>query len=297
MNRYDETVEEAHESTRVGWTLLRALLAHWWLLGTCAIVGLLSGAIAGWLQPRTYQASALLAPVAPESTTLGLGAVLPDLRSLAGVLGQGAGSDHLNRGVATLRSRRFCELFLTREGVRERLTEDLARRWSIMRLLGRTPEPPTTEDLCLYFSKDVRQIGVDARTNFITISVRHRDRKLAAEWANALVESANKELQRQAIEEAARNVQFLREELQRTEAVEVRAAINRAMESKIQMKALAATRPEYAFAVIDPAAVPDADNYVSPQRLLMALAGAFLGLLIGCAFVLLRGSGPVRPAR
>jgi uncharacterized protein involved in exopolysaccharide biosynthesis len=50
----------------------------------------------------------------------------------------------------------------------------------------------------------------------------------------------------------------------------------------------ARVRAQYAFKVIDPAYVPDADKYVRPKRLAMILIGALAGVIAALVLVAFR---------
>ena len=51
---------------------------------------------------------------------------------------------------------------------------------------------------------------------------------------------------------------------------------------------LANARQEYAFAIVDPAVVPDADSFVRPKRATFVVAGVLFGLILGIAVASIR---------
>jgi uncharacterized protein involved in exopolysaccharide biosynthesis len=257
------------------------MLRHWpWVLA-CFLLGLGSGITVALIQQPVYRASVLLAPVGSDSTE-NSGGPLSGLRSVASLIGSGGGSELLNRGVSTLRSRRFCEMFLETKGVRQQLTHDLVTAWSIRKLFNQEQHQPTTEDLCDYFNSRVHQVSIDTHTSYVTLSVVQGDRVLAAEWANDMAAAVNRDLREQTIREATLSLEYLKKELAGADTVELRQAISRAMESKVATRSLAATRPDYAFSVVDPATVRDPGKYDSPHRVLIALGGGLVGLFVGC---------------
>ena len=72
--------------------------------------------------------------------------------------------------------------------------------------------------------------------------------------------------------------------------VGVQQAIYRLIEEQINTVMLANVREEYAFKVIDPAVVPDIDQYEWPKRALILVLGAGLGLLFALMIALVRSA-------
>jgi hypothetical protein len=110
----------------------------------------------------------------------------------------------------------------------------------------------------------------------------------AAKWANELVRMTNDYLRGQAIAESERNIGYLNQEALKTNVVEVRKAIYTLMETEINKAMLARGSEQFAFRILDPAAPPE--KPYSPLLLNWLLGGAFAGLFISVAAVLMRSS-------
>ena len=82
-----------------------------------------------------------------------------------------------------------------------------------------------------------------------------------------------------AAADAAKNIEYLEDELKKTNVMEVRQAVYSVMESQMHEIMLANVQEEYAFKVIDPAVVPDPDDYVRPKRLSIIILGLLIGFL------------------
>ena len=58
------------------------------------------------------------------------------------------------------------------------------------------------------------------------------------------------------------------------------------MELQINKEAMAKAQPDYAFNVLDPARVPDANKFYSPHRMLLYLFALPIGMVVGVMCVL-----------
>ena len=141
---------------------------------------------------------------------------------------------------------------------------------------------PTTEDAYRLFDS-IRSVDEDLSTGLITVTVTWTDPKLAADWANALVDDVNEQLRDRAILVSRKNLEFLNAELRTVGEIEVRTAIYGLIEAEMKNAMFANARSEYAFKVIDPAVVPEKKHW--PNRLLLVLIGLSAGTVIGVLVV------------
>ncbi|HET8696646.1 MAG TPA: GNVR domain-containing protein, partial [Gammaproteobacteria bacterium] len=103
--------------------------------------------------------------------------------------------------------------------------------------------------------------------------------ELAASWANKMVEMLNDKMRSDAMERSRRNLDFLRDEYEKTTVAPLREAIASVMENELQTSMLSSVERDYAFRVVDPAIVPN--RRISPNRVLIAAVGLALGLALG----------------
>jgi len=119
----------------------------------------------------------------------------------------------------------------------------------------------------------------------VTLSIKWKDPQTAAKWANDLVAMTNDYQRGKAIEETDRNIAFLNDQALKSNVVEVRQAIYKILESEISKGMVARGSREYAFKILDPAVAPEKPS--TPPPPIWILAGAFVGLLLSSAVVLL----------
>lgn len=270
--------------------IARLVTSNRWLILTVALA--VGGAFTayGFLATPIYRATAVLAPAEVERSIGGLSGALGQLGNVAALAGIG-GLDQRNsvveESLAVLRSTEFLERFIADHNLLPRLFPgawDAAHgRWKTRWL---RPEPTMAKGIA-YFDSRILNAERDRRTGLVSVSVDWRNREEAASWANELVARVNSEMRSRAMAKAVAYTGFLEKELSSTEVVETRTAISRLIEEQIKERMVASVTQEYAFRTVGHAYPPDADDFVKPQRALLAVGGCFLGLLLGlgAAFV------------
>jgi uncharacterized protein involved in exopolysaccharide biosynthesis len=178
-----------------------------------------------------------------------------------------------DEALAMLRSRSFLYSFIEELDLKSLLVGQTSSGLKAkIPLLG---QPPTMADAYDRFLEDVLSIDEERRTGLVEITVRWKDPITAASWARELLRRLNAEMQSRARERAAREMEFLQAEADRTTAVEVRQAIYRLVEHQLKAMMLANVADDFALRVIDPPIAPDPQDSVG----LSAPASALLGLL------------------
>lgn len=263
--------------------LLGRARRHWPFILAGAVLGGVLGYVSTLFKQPVYQAEAILAPANSRTASSGLAQLLQPLQGVArGALSLGDEPDLSERAVVIMRSRSFTEKFVEEEG----LAESLTPRSRLDEWLGR-PDPTPEERLyaaARRFRTSVSAVRVDGRTGFVTIAVRWADPDETAKWANDLAAAVNEEARERAIANADNAIAFLAQELNTQSTVTIQAAINRLIESQLNNKMLAKTRPQYVYAVLASAMAPPESEFVSPDRpvttLVVALAGGVLALFV-----------------
>ena len=86
-----------------------------------------------------------------------------------------------------------------------------------------------------------------------------------------------------AVDEAKLAIEYLEKEVSETQSEELKLLFYKLIQSKIEKNMLAYSRDEYLFRVIDPAFIPE--EHSSPNRLILILIGAILGIIFGIIFI------------
>jgi LPS O-antigen subunit length determinant protein (WzzB/FepE family) len=254
--------------------LCRVAWAYKRLVASTSLVGALIALVLAVTAVPSYRAEVVVTLV--EDTDLGSGQSLASqfggLASLAGVT-LGAGGSHREEHQAVLESRHLIEEFVKRNGV-------------LPLLQGKAPRPPTLWIAVEKFKRNALKIEEDKLKGTTIVSIESPDPVIAARWANAFVALANELVRNKARDDASRNVDYLNEQVAKTNVVELQRIIYNLIESETKTLMLANARVEYAFTVVDPAAVPEVR--VSPKRTLMVATGLAIGLVLGVLTAWLR---------
>jgi uncharacterized protein involved in exopolysaccharide biosynthesis len=215
------------------------------------------------------------------------------LAALAGVrLPSGGNKDE---AIELLKSRGFTARFIADLNLLPRLFEgdwDASRDdWAV----GAEKIPTLNEGVARFITR-VRRVQEDRGSGMVTLTVDWTNRQEAARWAGEMVTRVNEELRSRAVSEAERSLAFLQSQVEQTSVVPLKETMYKLIEGQMKTIMLAKVREEYAFRVIDPPVVADADDYISPNWILNGFLGVFFGAAGGIAIsVLLRPRRSHRP--
>lgn len=254
------------------------------LIVTVTAACILSAIIYALTATEWYHAEVLLAP-AGESTTTGLSPLggLGGLASLAGVSVGGGGNAE---AIAVLSSREFARAFIEDNDLLPVLFasewDEENERWKSEDL----EDQPDIRDAVQYFNEKIATVSEDRQTSLVTLSIEWKDPNIAAEWSNLLVSRLNDNMRQRALEEAEENLKYLDEQLSSSIVATLRQSIGRLVETELQKLMLAKGNEEFAFRVIDAAAVPKHPE--RPKRVLLVILAGLIGLLVSVFFLLAR---------
>ena len=260
-----------------------AVTGSWLLIVSVTAIVTLLATTAAFIMTPIYRATVVMTPASTEDNGFRLPASLGGLAAFAGM---GRGESNKEEAIATLKSRVFTERFILSHDLlpvlfADRWVED-EQRWEI------DDAPPPDAAAGYRHFKGIRSVAEDRATGIVTLSIEWHDREQAVAMANALVAMLNEELREDAIAEAERSIEFLKKEAEATALVELQQGIHRLIETQINRAMLARVREQYAFRVIDPAALMSEKELARPRRTLMIAAGFLFGLIGGCIIAILR---------
>jgi uncharacterized protein involved in exopolysaccharide biosynthesis len=233
----------------------------------------LLGIAYAFLATPVYKAEVVMTPAGQRSQAGNLGQ-LGSLAALAGVnIGSGGGAA---ASLAVLKSREFAEEFIREQKLEKVLVDDFddpAKKRDI-------------RDALKVFLLETRVVSEDKKAGTVSLAIYWDDPVVAAAWANAYVAKLNATLRDQALDEAERNVKFLRQEMSNTDVVSMQQSVGRILEAEMQKYMLAKGADEFAYKVVDKASPPKLREW--PRRTLIVIFAALFGGILSILIILLR---------
>ncbi len=270
-----------------------SLVEIWYFLGKYKVIIFAAIALctlvlvlAALTMAPVYRAQILVAPVSEVDSSSRFSTQVGEFGSIAALAGVNLErGGKKNEAIATLKSRMFTEQFIKEEKLLpvlfHKLWDEDKQSWNVKDIA----DIPTLGDGWKIFDEDIRKVYEDRKTGLVILSIEWENSREAARWANELVRRVNGTLRKRAATESEDAIAALREQLKQTSVVELQRVLNRLIESKMKEIILASISEEFAFRVIDPAAVPD--EAFKPVMTLMVVLGIVSGAILGIVLALI----------
>jgi uncharacterized protein involved in exopolysaccharide biosynthesis len=260
--------------------IARAIAPIKWPLLIGAICGAGIGLGSSWLFTPIYRATTTMLPTkSPESSNAlgGIASQVGGLAALAGINMQG--NDNQVASSEYLRSNTLASRFIDSHRMMPMLFPD---KWDARRgdWIPNRSGPPTESAGVRKFHTNIVKISEDKRTSLLTLTFDLSDPNLAYHWANEFVSMANDGLRSRAILDAKNTISYLNGEIDKTQSIQVKESLYKIIEVQYRTLALANSREDYAFRVVDAAVMPDREDKVFPKRALFGLAGLIVGAVL-----------------
>src|SRR5262249_20789343 len=151
-----------------------------------------------------------------------LGSIMDSLGGLASQAGISLSSNSdaaEEETLAVLKSRQFTIAFVNDRHLMPELFE---KKWDKAAGKGKVPvkDQPTEARAFKKFDEKIRSVDRDKKTGLVTLQIKWRDRREAAEWANELVSRINAEMRVRAMRQADASLGYLQKELATTNEVD-----------------------------------------------------------------------------
>jgi uncharacterized protein involved in exopolysaccharide biosynthesis len=258
-----------------------------WLVASITLAFGIAAAVASLLVPPLYVAATIVSPVSntPGGGAMsGLGALASQFGGLASLAGVAMPGDSKKfESLAVLQSEILTEKYIQDNDLLPIIFRD---KWDDKQKKWKSSDPkkiPTLWDGNATFKKTIRSVSNDAKTGLATITITWTDPKLAAKWANDLVQRTNEYLRARAIHDSEANLAYLNEQALKTNEVAIRQGIYNLIQGEINKVMMAKGSEEYALRVLDPAVAPE--KRFSPQRVNWVLFGLLSGLMVSIIVV------------
>jgi len=268
------------------------LWGHRWLIIAITAVFTISSIAYALLADQWFKAEVVMVPAKKNPGLPGQLGGLAGLASLAGV-NIGDKSESVE-ALAVLRSNEFVRDFIAEKNLLPVLFAD---EWDGANKRWKSTDPkdwPDERDAVRYFQRSICLVTEDKRTSLVTVSIEWKDRKVAADWANSMVARLNERMRQRVLTESEQNIKFLRDELTATTMPTLQQSLSRLLENELQTLMLARGNQEFAFRVVDRAAIPKWRS--RPKRTLLVcvatLGGGFFAVVVVLLMRVWRQSAP-----
>lgn len=273
----------------------------WFIAGVTAFFAVVSVIVALWL-PNKYKSTAVLAPVSSSSLN-SVASQLGGLAALAGISLGGGQEDESQIAMEVMQSWDFIDKFIKQNNLQvdvfaakgwdreaDKLVIDASmydvasHKWIRTPPKGKTAEP-TSWELYKKFSK-MLDVTADKKTGLISVSIEYYSPVVAKQWVEKFVDAINEHMRERKLEESSKNIEYLQDQINKTSIAQMQEVLYQLMENEIKNKMVAEASPEYEFATVSKAMVPEEKSF--PKRALIVVLAIFMGAFFSCIFILLR---------
>lgn len=255
--------------------------------------------------PNMYKSHMILAPAKSNSQS-GLSALASQYGGLAAMAGINLGGGTNGRAEQTIqlvKSWPFIESFIEKYQLKPQImaangwnkkTDELVYDESIYDIKaklwtrevdidsGDKPEPSSWETYKMF--SEMMAISYDLEQGLVNITVEFYSPSTAKEWVELLKKEINDFYQFKDMQEAKKNIKYLRDKIEQTNIKDMQAVFHNMIESQMQTLMLAEVSDEYLFKTIVPAKV--AEEKSKPQRALICILGMIIGAFFSLFYVL-----------
>ena len=272
------------------------------IIASSLIFALLSIAIA-LIIPNKYQSTILVVPNATDSD-MSLSERYGGFASLAGISLDDQSSNSIEIAKEVIQSRKFISNFIEKNDllvplmaakgwdetsniliINEKIYDTSSNMW-MRDVKPPLKSEPSLQEAYKYWIDDVFSMSENRYNGFIKYSIEHYSPHFTKEVAELLISELNTTMRDNDIMEADLAIEYMNSELENTNSEELRSLFFDLIQTKIEVKMLAFSRPEYIFKTIDPPIVPEKKS--SPNRAFICITLTLLGFFLTCLFVLLR---------
>ncbi len=145
---------------------------------------------------------------------------------------------------------------------------------------------PSAQESFEVFKKEHLNISEDINSGFITVSIKHQSPFIAKEWVDLVVREVNSFYRQKDKLEAEKAVNYLNKQISITGLSEIKEALAQLLQEETKKLTLIEANQSYVFDFIDPPAVMEQKS--EPNRTLICLLSALLGVVLSIVFVLIR---------
>jgi uncharacterized protein involved in exopolysaccharide biosynthesis len=247
------------------------------IIGLVFLAGI-GAVIISLLLPNIYRSEATILPREQEQSTSGaLSAAFGGIGGMvAGQLGLG-GAGSVQKLEVTLKSKYLAQRVVEKYDLMPILFPDdwdrMTKKWTV-------EKPPTLQDGIKKITDDLMTVSSDVKRGTLKISFEHQSPETAKSVVDYFLTQMSEIMREVVLRDAAENMRFLADQLDRTTDSLMRAKIYDMLAKEIEKDTFARAQKYYGFYVPDPPVVPDVDKKAKPKRALICILSVVVALFI-----------------
>ena len=145
--------------------------------------------------------------------------------------------------------------------------------------------PSSQESYQVFKTKHLSLIE-DKKSGFIILSIKHQSPFIAKQWSELVVNEINSFYRQKDKSESEKAVSYLNKQIAKTSLSEIKVVLAQLLQEETKKLTLIEANKFYVFDFIDPPAVMEKKS--EPDRLLICILSALLGIILGILLVLIR---------
>jgi len=247
--------------------LLVVLVKHKILIIGLAFFSGIGALVVSLLMTNIYRSEATIVARTDDKATVN---PLSALGGIAGMVTEDfgfGGRGSLEKLEVVLKSRNLTNSVIQKHKLMPVIFPDFwnekAKKWD-------TDKPPTLQDGWEEM-QDRLSISTDVKKNTIKVGFDHKDPETAKKIVDYYLTELSEVLREEVLQDAAQNMRFFREQLDRTFDTLLKEKIYTLLAKEIEKETFAKAQKYYSFQVLDPPIVPDPDKKVWPKRALICI--------------------------
>jgi uncharacterized protein involved in exopolysaccharide biosynthesis len=242
--------------------LLITLLKHKVLILCIVLFAGVASVLYSLQMTNIYLSETTIAPRAEEKSP---SSALSVLGGLGGIVAEGlglGGGGSLEKLEVMLNSRSLTARIIEKYRLMPVLFSD---KWDGEKKGWTTDDPPTLQD-GLNVMEGILIVTVDSTKNIIKVGIEHEDPETAKKYVDYFLAELSEALREEVLRDAAENMRFVREQLERTSDPLMKEKIYAMLAREIEKDTFARAQKYYSFVVLDPPIVPDLNKRIKPKR-------------------------------
>lgn len=256
--------------------LFMVLLRHKALIVGLVFLTGVAAVIISLQMTNIYRSEATIAPKESEKTSAGALSALGGLGGMvAGELGLGGGGS-LEKLEVMLKSRKLSETVITKYELMPVIFEE---QWDSKEKKWLVDPAPTLQD-GQKAMQDMLTVSSDPKQGTIEVGIEHKDPEIARKILGYYLSELSEILRQEVIRDAAENMRFFREQLDRTSDILLKEKVYTLLAREIERDTFARAQEYYSFNVLDPPFVPDLDKKVRPKRSLICILSVVVAFFV-----------------